>query len=44
LTQVKQGDIDPPKAVLILELNELLLYLDNFCLDLGKGELHTGRW
>jgi hypothetical protein len=42
--EVNQGDVAPPKPQQILELNERLLYLDNFCLDLGKGELHTGRW
>ena len=38
--EVNPGGIAPPNAALLLERNELLLYLDNFCLD--KGELHTG--
>ena len=38
--EVNPGGIAPPNAALPLERDELLLYLDNFCLD--KGELHTG--
>ena len=34
------GGIAPPNAALPLERNELLLYLDNFCLD--KAELLAG--
>jgi hypothetical protein len=38
--EVNPRGIAPPNAALPLERNELLLYLDNFCLE--KGELHTG--
>jgi len=39
--KVSQGDIAPPKSAPVLELSELLLYLDNFCLD--EGELNIGE-
>jgi len=39
--EVNPGGIAPPNAALPLERNELLLYLDNFCLD--KREIaHRG--
>jgi hypothetical protein len=37
--EVNPRGIASPNAALPLERNELLLYLDNFCLE--KGELHT---
>jgi len=37
---IQEDDIAPPKAARVLERHELLVYLDNFCLD--KGVLHTG--
>ena len=39
--EVSQGDIAPPKSAPVLELNEMLSSLNNFCLD--KRELNIGE-